>query len=103
MQAIEVEFAITTDKKLRGQLRDAGSMESQITALQIASLRKVNKGTKVLLLDKNASVAKSVAKDLARKGYGSVYVIEGESRRPFELHSMYHSINNAACVALDHR
>jgi shikimate 5-dehydrogenase len=77
MQAIEVEFAVTEDKKLRGQLRDVAGIESQITALQIAALKRVSKSTKVLVLDKNGSTARSVAKDLARKGYGNVFVIDG--------------------------
>ncbi|KAF5832972.1 calcium sensing receptor [Dunaliella salina] len=76
-KAIEVEFAVTEDKKLRDQLRNVKNIESQITALQIAALKKVSKGTKVLLLDKNGSAAKDVAKELARKGFGNVFVING--------------------------
>jgi len=48
-----------------------------MTVLQIAALKKVKKGTKVLLMDKNGSVAKDVAKGLNSKGYKKVFVISG--------------------------
>eukprot|EP00199_Chlamydomonas_sp_CCMP681_P002405 CAMPEP_0119107104 /NCGR_PEP_ID=MMETSP1180-20130426/7951_1 /TAXON_ID=3052 ORGANISM="Chlamydomonas cf sp, Strain CCMP681" /NCGR_SAMPLE_ID=MMETSP1180 /ASSEMBLY_ACC=CAM_ASM_000741 /LENGTH=390 /DNA_ID=CAMNT_0007092541 /DNA_START=35 /DNA_END=1207 /DNA_ORIENTATION=- len=76
-KSLEVEYAVTEDKKLRGQLRDPSSIEAQITALQIASLKKIGKGTKVILLDRYGPAARTVAKELARKGYGRVYVIDG--------------------------
>lgn len=76
-KVIEVEYAVTEDKRLRGQLRDVSSIEAQITALQIASLKRVSQGTRIIILDKNSSAARVVAKELARKGYGKVYVIEG--------------------------
>ena len=77
-QSTEVEYAVTEDKKLRNQLRNVSAIESEITALQIAALKKVNKSTKIILLDKNGSTAKVVAKELTRKGYSNVYVIDGE-------------------------
>ena len=41
----------------------------QITVLQIDALKKVKKGTKILLLDKNGGTAKDVARGLGGKGY----------------------------------
>jgi hypothetical protein len=32
---LEVEYAAIGDRKLRGQLRDAGGIEAQVTALQV--------------------------------------------------------------------
>lgn len=48
-----------------------------MTIIQIAALKKVKKGTRVLLLDKNGGVAKDVAKGLNARGYKKVYVIDG--------------------------
>ena len=48
----------------------------QVTALQIASLKKVNKRTQILLLDKNGSTSKVIAKELSRKGFRKIRVIQ---------------------------
>lgn len=48
-----------------------------MTIVQIAALKKVKKGTRVLLLDKNGSVAKDIAKGLNGRGYKKVFVIDG--------------------------
>ena len=48
----------------------------QITVLQIDALKKVKKGTRILLLDKNGGGAKDVAKGLSSKGYKRVFVIQ---------------------------
>ena len=48
-----------------------------MTILQIAALKKVKKGSRILLLDKNGSVAKDVAKGLNARGYKKVFVIDG--------------------------
>jgi hypothetical protein len=50
---------------------------AQMTVLQIAALKKVKKGTRVLILDKNGGVAKAVARGLNGKGYKKVFVISG--------------------------
>ncbi|MEW5312842.1 MAG: hypothetical protein WDW38_004445 [Sanguina aurantia] len=60
-----------------GALRNPGYIEAQTTALQIAALKKVNKGTKIVLMDRNGGVAKAVAKELSKKGYKSVSSVEG--------------------------
>lgn len=49
-----------------------------MTALQIASLKRLSPGCKVLLLDRNGGgAAKAVAKALAARGFGRVFVIKG--------------------------
>jgi rhodanese-related sulfurtransferase len=44
----------------------------QVTVLSIAALKKVSKGTKILLLDRNGGQSKAVAKELAKKGFKKV-------------------------------
>ena len=48
----------------------------QVTALQIASLKKVNKRSQIMLLDKNGSTSRVIAKELARKGFKKIRVIQ---------------------------
>lgn len=74
---VEVEFAVTEDKKLRNALRDPNSIEAAVTSMQIASLKRVNKGTKVILLDRYGNTATTVAKELASKGFSKVYTVAG--------------------------
>ena len=50
-----------------------------MTALQIASLKRVGGGgQKIVLLDRYGPSARAVAKELARKGYSQVYTVQGE-------------------------
>jgi hypothetical protein len=49
----------------------------QVTALQIAALKRLGKGSKVLLLDRYGNASKTVARELARRGFGRVYVVAG--------------------------
>ena len=39
---LEVEFAAIDDRRLRGMLRDAPAIESKVTALQVAALRRLS-------------------------------------------------------------
>ena len=43
---------------------------------QIANLKKVAKGSPILLLDQNGGQSKSVARELSRLGFSQVYVVE---------------------------
>lgn len=45
--------------------------------LQIAALKKVSKGTRVLLLDRNGGGAKAIARELTRRGFRKVFVVQG--------------------------
>eukprot|EP00210_Caulerpa_lentillifera_P001133 g1092.t1 len=74
---VELEFAFTEKRKLRAQLRNPENVESRITALQIAALRRVAKSTFVYLLDRNGSLSKKVAKCLKTLGYSRCFVISG--------------------------
>ncbi|KAG1679232.1 hypothetical protein FOA52_009261 [Chlamydomonas sp. UWO 241] len=76
-RALEVEFATTEDRKLRGSLRDPTAIEAAVTALQIAALKNVSKGSKIILLDRYGGQATTVAKELASKGFGKVYIVAG--------------------------
>ena len=49
----------------------------QMTVLQIAALKKVGKGTTVLLMDKNGGGAKAIAKELSGRGFRKVFVVNG--------------------------
>ena len=49
----------------------------QMTVLQIAALKKVKKGTTVLLMDKNGGGAKAIARELSGRGFRRVFVISG--------------------------
>jgi hypothetical protein len=37
--------------KLRGQLRNARKVEAEVTAIKISSLKRVNKGSKIVIID----------------------------------------------------
>lgn len=73
---LAVEFATTEDRQLRNQLRNPTAVETTVTALQIANLKKVAKGSPILLLDQNGGQSKSVARELSRLGFSQVYVVE---------------------------
>ena len=50
----------------------------QVTALQIAALKRLGKGNKILLLDRSGGgAAKAVARALSERGFGRVFVIRG--------------------------
>lgn len=74
---VELEYASIVDRKIRGQLRNVGTLELKITGMQIAALKRLNKGDAIFLLDRNGGVAKAVARELASRGFGKVYVISG--------------------------
>jgi len=76
-KVIEVEYASIADKKLRGSLKDPGFLEAQVTALQIAALKRLNRGSKILLLDRYGNTSKIIAKELARRGFNRCYVVAG--------------------------
>ncbi len=44
----------------------------QVTAMQIAALKRIGKGSTVLLLDKNGGTAKAIARELASRGFSKV-------------------------------
>lgn len=74
---IELEYASMDDRRLRGQLRDVAALELQVTVLELSSLKKIGKGSSLLLLDRNGSASKAVAKELTRLGFRKALVISG--------------------------
>ena len=45
---------------------------AQVTVLSIAALKKVSKGTRILLLDRNGGQSKTIAKELSKRGFKKV-------------------------------
>jgi rhodanese-related sulfurtransferase len=76
-KVVEVEYAVTEDRKLRGQLRDPSAIEAQVTALQIASLKRAGSGNTIILMCRYGSQAGNVAKELSKKGFSKVYIVQG--------------------------
>ena len=64
-------------EKLSGNFKNMGDVESNLTALKMASLKGIKKSTKVLILDANGGEAPKLAKALAAQGFGKVFVIKG--------------------------
>ena len=65
-------------EKLSGNFKNMGDVEANLTALKVASLKGVRRGTKVLILDNNGgSDATKVAKALAAQGFGKAFVVQG--------------------------
>jgi len=60
-----------------GPFSNNSETENKITAVQIAALKGVSKGQKVVLLDQNNKQAKAVAKELTNQGFGKVYLVKG--------------------------
>lgn len=74
---VELEYASVADRRVRSQLRNAGDIELKVTALQVAALKKIGKGTTIFLMDKNGGNAKAVAKELSKKGFKKAFVVSG--------------------------
>lgn len=74
---IELEYASIDDRKVRGQLRDISKLELKITGMQIAALKRLSKGAPIFILDRNGGTAKAVAREIADRGFGKVFVVSG--------------------------
>ncbi|GAB4818558.1 hypothetical protein N2152v2_005604 [Parachlorella kessleri] len=74
---VELEYVAVGDDRLTSRLRNALDVEAELTAVEIAALKKVNKGTTMYLMGSNGSMCKSVAKELGRRGFGKVYIVSG--------------------------
>ncbi|CAI5505133.1 unnamed protein product [Closterium sp. Naga37s-1] len=64
------------DGKLRGQIRNSRKVEADITAIKIAALKRLNKGSRVILIDSNGDIAKLVAQSLVALGYKSTWIVK---------------------------
>eukprot|EP01024_Parvocaulis_polyphysoides_P066918 TRINITY_DN790_c0_g1_i4.p1 TRINITY_DN790_c0_g1~~TRINITY_DN790_c0_g1_i4.p1 ORF type:complete len:391 (-),score=83.68 TRINITY_DN790_c0_g1_i4:221-1393(-) len=74
---IEVPFATTEDRRVRGLLRNADGVEKQITAILIASIKKLDKSCSLFLMDRNGGSSRAIAKELNNLGFGRAYVVSG--------------------------
>ncbi|KAK4252581.1 hypothetical protein QN277_014563 [Acacia crassicarpa] len=61
--------------KLRGLVRNAKKVEAEIAALKISYLKKVNKGTNIVIMDSYSESAKIVARTLTKLGYKNSYTV----------------------------
>lgn len=64
-------------EKLQGSFKAIGEVEANLTAIKIASLNGIKKGTTVLMLDSNGGDAGKVAAALSGQGFSKVFVVEG--------------------------
>lgn len=76
-KVVELELATVADERLASRLRNAPEVEAEMTAVEIANLKKLNQGMTIYLLDNDGSISKAVAKELAKRGFGKVFVIIG--------------------------
>lgn len=61
--------------KVRGQLRNVRNVEAEIAALKISFLKRVTKGSRIILLDSNGDIAKTIAKSLSGLGFSNTWVV----------------------------
>ena len=74
---VQLEFATLEDGRVRRELKDTGSLEVTMTALQIAALKKISKKSEIYIMDKNGSISGAVARQVAARGFGKVHVVKG--------------------------
>ncbi|CAJ1944294.1 unnamed protein product [Sphenostylis stenocarpa] len=61
--------------KLRGQVKNVKKLEAEIVALKISYLKKINKGTNVVILDSYSDVAKTVGRTLTSLGFKNTWIV----------------------------
>lgn len=61
--------------KIKSQLRNSRKVEAEVVAIKVASLKRLNKGSKIILVDESGGVAKTVARALKIQGFKNSYVI----------------------------
>ncbi|XP_061365184.1 calcium sensing receptor, chloroplastic [Gastrolobium bilobum] len=61
--------------KLRGLVRNVKKVEAEIAALKISYLKKINKGTNVVILDSYSDSAKIVARTLTSLGFKNTSIV----------------------------
>ncbi|KAL4433891.1 hypothetical protein ABPG75_000332 [Micractinium tetrahymenae] len=74
---VELEFVAVEDSKLYSRLRNATEVEAESTAIQIAALKSLDKSMTLYIMDNSGSVARSVAKELAKRGFSRTFVVSG--------------------------
>ncbi|XP_065872781.1 calcium sensing receptor, chloroplastic [Euphorbia lathyris] len=61
--------------KLRGLVRNVKKVEAEIAALKISYLKKVNKGSKIVIMDSYSDSAKLVARTLTNLGFKNCWIV----------------------------
>lgn len=61
--------------KFKGQLRDYRKAEAEVAAIKISYLKRINKSSKLVILDRFGDVAKSVARSLTRLGIKNTWAV----------------------------
>ncbi|KAF7838588.1 calcium sensing receptor, chloroplastic [Senna tora] len=61
--------------KLRGLVRNVKKVEAEIAALKISYLKKINKGTNVVIIDSYSDSAKIVARTLTSLGFKNCWIV----------------------------
>eukprot|EP00250_Pteridium_aquilinum_P013853 c21612_g1_i1 orf=470-1774(-) len=61
--------------KLKGQVRNSRKLEAETAALKISFLKRVGKGSNIVLLDASGDIAKTVAKSLSALGFKNAWVV----------------------------
>jgi hypothetical protein len=58
---LDLDYASISDGRVRSLLRDASALEAQVTALQIAALKRVGRRSRLLILDRSGAGARAGA------------------------------------------
>ncbi|CAH1434304.1 unnamed protein product [Lactuca virosa] len=61
--------------KLKGLVRNTKKLEAEIAALKISYLKKINKGSKIVILDTYTDSAKIVARCLTELGFQNCWIV----------------------------
>ncbi|XP_076915477.1 calcium sensing receptor, chloroplastic-like [Bidens hawaiensis] len=61
--------------KLKGLVRNNKKLEAEIAAVKISYLKKINKGSKIVILDTYTDLAKIVAKYLTALGFQNCWIV----------------------------
>ncbi|KAF3437939.1 hypothetical protein FNV43_RR20695 [Rhamnella rubrinervis] len=61
--------------KLRGLVRNVKKVEAEIAALKISYLKKINRGTNIVILDSYSDSAKIVARTLTSLGFKNSWIV----------------------------
>lgn len=61
--------------KLRGIVRNAKRVEAEIAALKISYLKRINKGSNIIIMDSYSDSAKIVARTLKNLGFNNCWIV----------------------------
>lgn len=61
--------------KLKGQVRNVKKLEAEIVALKISFLKKINKGSNIVILDSYSDVAKIAGRTLTSLGFKNTWIV----------------------------